>query len=255
MTNSLTDAAPAADLCIHAANVCYLASYLTRDMLLLRALTCVGMLLSIAFFTCGSEVLLAPTAWLATFVVINVIQIVRLLKYRERVQLNADEAALSEEAFEHLTREELADLLTRSVRVGTRQLQPADPAELTEGELNEDEVVLRDMAFAHLSRADLLNLVTRRFHGTAYSLTPSRVRTWTERRKRRFDQWLARRARKTAADGQVRTAPRGIEPDDDPAGSETLVPDDPAEVQTFVPGDDMSGDGRFERQAVLPAKL
>ncbi|MFH5806210.1 hypothetical protein [Alienimonas sp. DA493] len=197
MTNPFTDAAPA-DLCLHAANFCYLASYLTRDMLWLRLLTCVGMSLQIVFFTCGSVPMFGPTAWMATFVGINVIQILRLLRYRERIQLNAEEAALSEEAFEHLSREELADLLTRSVRIGTRQTAEINPHELTEGELTEDEIVLRDMAFGGLTRSELLNLVTRRFHGTTAHLTPSRVRLWTERRKRRWSQWTAQRAAKKA---------------------------------------------------------
>ncbi|WP_171189838.1 hypothetical protein [Alienimonas chondri] len=235
------DDASTADLCIHAANICYLASYLTRDMLWLRILTCVGMVLSIVFFTCGSAVLLGPTGWLATFLVINVVQILRLLRYRERVQLNAEEAALSEQAFEHLNREELADLLTRSVRVGTRQLQPADPTELTEGALSEDEIVLRDMAFANLSRGDLLNLVTRRFHGTAYSLTPSRVRSWTQRRKR-LSEWVAKRTGRQEDPTDSGTAVQPAPVDDDPAGVETLVPGDldEAGIETLVPGEGQS---------------
>ncbi|QDT16424.1 hypothetical protein [Alienimonas californiensis] len=221
MTNFLSDAAPA-DLCLHAANFCYLASYLTRDMLWLRILTCVGMSLQIVFFTCGSVPMFGPTAWMAAFVGINLIQIARLLRYRERIQLNAEEAALSAEAFEHLTREELADLLTRSVRIGTRQTVEFNPHELTEGELTEDEIVLRDMAFGGLTRGDLLNLVTRRFHGTTAHLTPSRVRRWTERRKRRWNQWTAQRAAKKAGRSDPPVPPAAPARSDDEAG--TLLP-------------------------------
>ena len=150
MTNPLQDAS-SADLCIHAANFCYLGSYLTRDMLVLRVMTCLGLGMGIVYFTCGTAPDTACTTWQATFLVINLDSDPSpAARYRERVQLNEEEEALSEEAFEHLTREELADLLTRSVRVGTRQLQPCRPDGIDRGgTLSEDEVVLRDMAFAH----------------------------------------------------------------------------------------------------------
>ena len=180
-----THAVPA-DWCLHASNVCYLASYLTRDMLWLRGLTCVGLGMGIVFFTCGSQPMFGPTAWQATFLGINLLQIARLLRHREKVRLSEEEAALGALAFEHLTREELADLLARGGRVGTLAGErSADPAALSAGDLTEDERVLRDVAYSGLSRADLLNLVTRRFHGSVYHLTPGRVRTWTRRLTRR----------------------------------------------------------------------
>ena len=187
------DAAVPADWCIHAANLCYLASYLGRDMLWLRILTCCGLSLGIVFFTCGSVPMFGPTAWQATFLGINLLQIARLLKHREKVRLNAERAAAGKKAFEDLSREELADLLTRSVRPGVKPMFDAAPA-LAAGDLTEDEEVLRDVAFGGLSRGDLLNLVTRRFTGTLYHLTPTRVRSWTKRRSRR----KARRAEKAA---------------------------------------------------------
>ena len=234
MSNPFASSAIPADWCIHAANVCYLLSYLGRDMLWLRILTCLGLSLGIVFFTCGSVPMFGPTAWQVTFLGINLVQIARLVKHRERVRLNEEEAALSAAAFEHLTREELADLLTRSVRVGTRQVPESDnPTDLIEGDLTEDEEVLRDMAFGGLSRGELLNLVTRRFHGTVYHLTPSRVRSWTRKRRRRWNEWNAQRtARKAngAAGGSGDTKPNAArdqdrdDPHDSDHGLGTMMP-------------------------------
>ena len=186
------------DWCLHAANLCYLASFLGRDMLWLRILTCCGLLLGIVFFTCGSQPMYGPTAWHAAFLGINLIQIARLVRHRKKVQLSAERASAGERAFHELSREELADLLTRSVRLGPRTPAPVAGASLAAGELTEDERVLRDVAFGGLSRAELLNLVTRRLTGSLGGslarVTPARVKRWTRRRAR--DRRKQRRAGK-----------------------------------------------------------
>ena len=171
------------DWCLHAANLCYLASFLGRDMLWLRVLTCVGLLLGIVFFTCGSQPMYGPTAWHAAFLGINLIQIARLTRHRAKVRLSAERAAAGERAFHELTREELADVLTRSVRLGNKPATSG--AALADGDLTDDERVLRDVAFGGLSRGELLNLATRRLTGSLYHVTPTRVRKWTRRRRRR----------------------------------------------------------------------
>ena len=217
MSNPFAESAVPADWCIHAANLCYLASYLGRDMLWLRILTCCGLTLGIVFFTCGSVPMFGPTAWQAAFLLINVVQIGRLLRHRENVRLTGERAAAAK-AFSHLSREDLADLLARSARpdgdavlaevAAGGDLPPDDDEDETDGDpagdldgaddgLTDDERALRDMAFGGLSKGELLNLVTRRFgdsvQGTLYHLTPSRLRAWSRRRARLRRQKRRRR--------------------------------------------------------------
>src|SRR4051812_6482895 len=70
------------DLCIRLANVVYLLSFLVRDMLHLRVLTCVGLMLGIVFFTCQPMPLYGPSIWHVVFLVINAVQIRRLVLER-----------------------------------------------------------------------------------------------------------------------------------------------------------------------------
>jgi len=67
--------------------VLYLVSFLTRDMLWLRALTCAGLSLGIIFFTCRPGPLYGPAVWQAAFLAINGWQIWRLVGERRRSRL------------------------------------------------------------------------------------------------------------------------------------------------------------------------
>ena len=100
-------------LCIHLANVFYLASFLVRDMLWLRALTCVGLMLGVVFFSCQKTPMYGPTAWHLVFLAINGVQILRLVTDRRRMTLSEEQARFAEAAFRDLSREELLTLLTR----------------------------------------------------------------------------------------------------------------------------------------------
>jgi hypothetical protein len=74
------------ELCIHAANLLYLASFLGRDVLTLRALTCAGLALGLVFFTCRPEPLYGPAFWHVTFLVINAVQIARIVRERREAE-------------------------------------------------------------------------------------------------------------------------------------------------------------------------
>jgi hypothetical protein len=148
------------DWCIHVANLFYLASFLGRDMLRLRALTCAGLALGVVFFSCQKTPMYGPTAWHVVFLGINGVQIARLVSERRRLQLTGEQARFGEARYGHLPREQLLALLTRSASEGTPGESGVPVAD--ELPLGRDEAVLRDLAFRHLTRDEMINLLTRR---------------------------------------------------------------------------------------------
>src|SRR3954447_8637030 len=90
------------ELCLHLANLFYLASFLGRDMLWLRALTCVGLGLGIVFFGCQATPMYGPMAWHIVFLVINGMQIRRLVQERRRLCLTEEQRRVGEATFDHL---------------------------------------------------------------------------------------------------------------------------------------------------------
>jgi hypothetical protein len=158
-----------ADWFIHAANVLYLVSYLTRDIMWLRLLTCCGLILGIAFFTCQPKPFYWPCAWQVVFLGINVVQIRRLIYERRRVKLS-----VAREAFKDLSRDEMLNLLTRAMCAQAEKLP--DLREAAREPLSEDEQIVRDIAFRGLSNKELLNLLTRRLWSSLWWVNPARWR-------------------------------------------------------------------------------
>lgn len=158
------------DWCIHAANIFYLASFLGRDMLWLRVLTCCGLLLGIVFFAhCQPLPMYGPLFWHVAFLGINLWQIRSLVRQREQLRLTGEQAALSAE-FAHLSDAQLADLVTRVYHSGTEALENA--AHRRGVQLSPDEHALREIAFSRLSRTELLNLLARRMWKSVKRLRP-----------------------------------------------------------------------------------
>lgn len=164
--------------CIHLANILYLFSYLVRDMLWLRVLTCCGLLLGLAYFSCLPSPLYGPTAWHLVFLVINVFQIRSLLAQRRLQMLTEEQERVGEAVFHDLSRDELLTLLTH-VAYGHPSGE-FDVQRICDQKLTQDETVLRDLAFASLSRKDLLNLLTRRLWNSIRRGSPGR---WNRRRR------------------------------------------------------------------------
>ena len=104
-----------AHLGIHLANVLYLASFLGRDMLRLRLLTCGGLALGVVFFACQPAPMYGPTVWHVAFLGINGFQIWRLVLDRRRLQLSGKQERVGEATFQDLSREELLTLLTHAM--------------------------------------------------------------------------------------------------------------------------------------------
>jgi Popeye protein conserved region len=173
------------EVCIHIANGFYLMSFLVRDMLPLRLLTCAGLVLGIAFFTCRATPLYGPTLWHVVFLLINGVQIRRLVRERRQLRLTAEQERFSAAAFGDLSREELLTLLTHVLHEEPARLREIGP--ISHRPLSEDERVLRDVALGHLTRAELVNLLTRRFWNSVKRRNP--VRWW---RRRRDDGGVAR---------------------------------------------------------------
>src|SRR6516165_5469491 len=82
--------------CIHVANLVYLISFLARDILWLRVLTCVALLLGIVFFTCQPAPMYGPLVWHVAFLAINGVQISRLLVERRQLTLTKEQERLGQ---------------------------------------------------------------------------------------------------------------------------------------------------------------
>jgi hypothetical protein len=96
---------------IHVANVLLLLSFLVSDILWLRVLNMVAGLAFIAFFALSTPPMWAPVGWNLLFLVINVVQVWRLLLERKPVRLAAEELSLYQLAFRVLTPREFVRLL------------------------------------------------------------------------------------------------------------------------------------------------
>jgi hypothetical protein len=162
------------EFCIHAANLFYLASFLGRDMLWLRTLTCAGLVLGLVFFTCRPAPLYGPAIWHVVFLGINAAQIVRLVGKRREHGLTEEQERIGAAALEHLSRDELLTLLTRAVQVKPGAVEDIEQA--ARKPLTAEEQALRDIAFRRLSSRELLNLVIRRLWGVTRYANPRRWR-------------------------------------------------------------------------------
>ena len=163
-----------AEWTIHAANLIYLASYLTRDMMWLRLLTCCGLALGIMFFALQPIPLYGPCCWQVLFFGINLLQIRRLVQERRRVKLSEEREQIAREAFKDLSRDEMLNLLTRAMCAQAEKLP--DLRQAAREPLSEDEAIVRDIAFRGLSNKELLNLLTRRLWTSLWWMNPARWR-------------------------------------------------------------------------------
>ena len=166
------------DWCIHVANMLYLVSFLTRDMMWLRILTCAGLAFGIVFFTCQPAPLYGPCVWQVVFLGINLVQIRRLVHERQRVKLSEERERVAQEAFKDLSRDEMLNLLTRAMCAQAEKMPDLRTA--ARQPLSEDESIVRDIAFRGLSKKELVNLLTRRLWKSLWWVNPIRWRLRTK---------------------------------------------------------------------------
>jgi len=162
------------ELCIHLANVFYLVSFIARDILWLRVMTCCGLVLGIFFFTCQQTPMYGPTVWHIVFLFINGFMIWRLVGERRQLTLTEEQERVAQAAFESHSRDELLTLLTRVTYASPSRLR--DIQSTCRAKLTSEEQVLRDIAFSRLSRKEIVNLLTRRLWGTIKKVNPVRWR-------------------------------------------------------------------------------
>ena len=149
------------DNCIHIANAFYLGSYLCRDILWLRVLSCAGLIFGIIFFCCQAEAMFAPASWMGVFLVVNFVQILRTIRERSDTRLSADQEEIGSLLLQRLSREDMLNILTKSMCDSDRRSKLLEKSkEIT---LNEEERIVRNMAFDRLSDQELINLIVRRF--------------------------------------------------------------------------------------------
>lgn len=150
-----------ADACIHVANLFYVASYLSRDILWLRFWTCCGLTFGIVFFCTQSQAMFAPASWMALFLALNVVQIGRVVNERRHIRLTPRQECIGARMLEHLSRDELLNVLTKSMCENRTEVSLIERADRIT--LDADQRIVRSLAFEHLSNAELVNLIVRRF--------------------------------------------------------------------------------------------
>lgn len=148
------------DLCIHFANIFYLASFLNRDMLWLRLLTCAGLVFGIVFFTFCKTPMHGPIVWHVVFLLINFYQIRQLILSRRQTDLPPRRLAVAEVALDDLDREQLVNLMAKEIN-GTLDKR-RDVAHSSQSDLRDDEQLFKELVLNNLSRRDLVNLLARR---------------------------------------------------------------------------------------------
>lgn len=162
------------EACIHIANVFYLVSFLVRNMLWLRILTCAGLITGVIYFSSQTTPLWGCIVWHVVFLIINTIQIRQLIQERRALALTKEQERIGEAVFKDLSREELLTLLSRAMCENPKKLR--DIHQSCHAPLTNEEVALRDIALSRLSRTELLNLLTRRMWGFITLLNPTRWR-------------------------------------------------------------------------------
>ncbi len=148
------------EVCIHIANLLYLASYLCRDILYLRGLTCAGLGFGIVFFCSRTQAMFTPAAWMGVFLVVNLVQIGRILRERWARRLSPEQAEVKRLLLERLSAPNCSMCLRSRFATATGAVLLECSAEI---ELGEEEELLRDLALERLSDEELMHLIIRRF--------------------------------------------------------------------------------------------
>src|SRR5690606_38467615 len=145
----------------HIANLLYLASFLCWDILWLQAFTCAGLVFGIIFFCARAEAMFTPAAWMAVFFGVNLIQIGRILRDREAMQLSPEQMEMGRRLLERLSRQDLLNILTKSLWDSDCRRTLLEQSGAIE--LDREQQFVRDVAFDRLSDQELMNLIIRRF--------------------------------------------------------------------------------------------
>jgi CRP-like cAMP-binding protein len=166
------------DVWIHGANVLYLASYLVRDILLLRVLTVVAGLTLLPFYVLRPDPIWVAVAWNALFIAINLVQIHRLLLERRPVRLTQAELTLYQQAFSAMSQRDFVKLL----RTGRWKTASASECIVAQGVPVTDLIVVCSGSVAvKVEDREVTTLDAGRFVGEMSYLTgePTSASVWT----------------------------------------------------------------------------
>lgn len=155
-----TPHSPMTEFCIHIANVFYLVSFLHRDILWLRVLTCIGLTFGIVFFTTCATPMYGPAGWHGVFLFINFYQIYRLVEERQTTNLDTEKELIGVQAVDDLSRDTLLNVLAHEMSGSADQRR--DLKTISKQELDDEAVVLKRLVLERLSRREIINLLSRR---------------------------------------------------------------------------------------------
>ncbi len=93
------------------ANLFYALAYLVRDIYWLRILTIIAASSTMPYFFMQPQVMYSALFWQSAFVLINLFNLIILIRARRPVPLTEDETSLKDMVFRHLTTRETAALL------------------------------------------------------------------------------------------------------------------------------------------------
>ena len=100
-----------ADYLVHLSNILLLISYSVRDILWLRWFAVAAAFIVMPYYLSQPTILWPPVAWGGVFAAINLLQIALIYWERRPVQLNAEEQALYDMAFQSIRPRDFVSLL------------------------------------------------------------------------------------------------------------------------------------------------
>ena len=102
---------------LHVANLLILSSFLMRNILVLRLLSITGGVFFATYFLSQNPPMTAPVKWNILFAIVNLTQIVRLLRANRKVPLCVEETFIKDAIFHSLRAEIKSGLIGTSATV------------------------------------------------------------------------------------------------------------------------------------------
>ena len=119
------------DYLVHVAYVLYLLSYSVRDIMWLRILTIVASVPLVPYYYFQPKTLWAPMIWLGVFMVVNLLQLLLVLRERRPAAMSAEQSQLHTGLFAELSPRDFLRLFALAMPLplvpGQRLLTSGDP--------------------------------------------------------------------------------------------------------------------------------
>ena len=191
---------------LHVANILYVVSYSVRDILWLRMISVVAMgLLCGVYGYRGAEGDTEAIYWQLAFIAINIVQIVRLVKERQPVNLTSVERRMHETALKSLSPQQVRRLMSKA---DWREVADGETI-IDEGVQNQNLLLMTDgKARVTVSGKQVASLMGGQFVGEMSFLTGSKTSAKVAARGPvKFVAWTEEMLRETSEkDGGLGTA-------------------------------------------------